>query len=139
MGAKRGTAVPARLEAAYDKLDGDAAIRPTKIKCGDVWRRRSQAALLATPTERSLFEAEQEREKSKAFDLIDAMSRSGALSFEAASLHVVVAATHRFDLSLVDTVVQASRAPTRPTRTAAAPAAARARPPAPSASSRARG
>ena len=100
------TAIPAQLEAAYNALDVDAAIRPTKINIGDVWRRRSQPGLLATPTERPVLAAEQEREKAKAFDLIDALSRSGALAFEAASLHAMVAATHRFDDSLVHTVIQ---------------------------------
>ena len=51
-------------------------------------------------------EEAQEREKAKAFDLIDALTRSGALAFDAASLHVVVAATHRFDASIMDTVIK---------------------------------
>ena len=100
------TSVPLQLEAAYNALDEDAAIHPTKIQVGDTWRRRSQAALLAAPMERDVHPPEQEREKRKAFDLIDALSRSGALTFEAASLHVVVAATHRFDESLMATVIQ---------------------------------
>ena len=100
------TSIPVQLEAAYSALDGEAAIRPTKLHVGGVWRRRSQAALLAAPVERAMGAAEQDREKHKAFDLIDALSRSGALSFEAASLHVVVAATHRFDESLMATVIQ---------------------------------
>ena len=45
-------------------------------------------------------------EKNKAFDLLDALSRSGALPIECASLHVIVAATHRFDQSLMETVIQ---------------------------------
>ncbi len=45
-------------------------------------------------------------ERSAAFDLIDALSRSGGLAVEDADLHIVVAATHCFERSLMDTVVQ---------------------------------
>lgn len=99
------TAIPAQLEAAYDALDSESAIRPTKISVGGVWQRRSKPGLLATATEQPVRESEQKSEKKKAFDLIDALSRSGALPFEAASLHAVVAATHRFEDSLVRTVI----------------------------------
>ena len=45
-------------------------------------------------------------EKNKAFDLIDALSRSGALPIDHASLHVVMAATHCFDKTLMDCVIK---------------------------------
>lgn len=48
----------------------------------------------------------QETEKHKTFDLLDALSKSGALAIDDASLHIVVAATHRFDKTLIDTVIQ---------------------------------
>ena len=49
---------------------------------------------------------EQKSEKNKAFDLIDALSRSGSLALQQTSLHVVLAATHCFDVDLINTVVQ---------------------------------
>ena len=38
--------------------------------------------------------------------MLDALSRSGALPIECASLHVIVAATHRFDRTLMETVIR---------------------------------
>ena len=45
------------------------------------------------------------------FDLLDALTRSGALPIENASLHVVIGATHSFVDSLMNTVVQRNRNP----------------------------
>ncbi len=37
--------------------------------------------------------------------MLDALTKSGALSVDFASLHVVIAATHCFDKSIIDTVI----------------------------------
>ncbi len=100
------TKIPNLLEEAYTKYDPDSSLRPTIINPGATWEKRAQAGLLATPTMQSLYAEEQTREKDAAFDLLDALTRSGALAIEHASLHVVIAATHCFDQSVMDTLVQ---------------------------------
>ena len=44
--------------------------------------------------------------RAQAFDLLDALSRSGALPLEHAAVHVIVAATHCFERGLMATVVE---------------------------------
>jgi len=61
---------------------------------------------LTEPTEQTLNNDEQEKERNKAFDLLDGLSRSGNLSFEHASFHVVLASTHCFDKSVMNTIIQ---------------------------------
>jgi hypothetical protein len=54
----------------------------------------------------SLGPEEIKSEKSKAFDLLDALSRSGSLPIACAELHVVVAVTHCFEKDVMNTVIQ---------------------------------
>jgi hypothetical protein len=102
------TRIPAALDRELEALDEDGAVRATILNPGDVWTRTAQKGLLGATTSTTLFTKEQKDEKNKAFDLLDALSKSGALSIEDASLHVVIAATHCFDRTLLDTVVQAN-------------------------------
>ena len=89
------TTLPRKLDARLDALDTDAAVRPTTIEAGDVWTRISQAQLLGSASTAFLDAAAQDAERAKAFDLLDALSLSGALAIESAELHMIVAATHR--------------------------------------------
>jgi hypothetical protein len=100
------TQIPVLLDQKYEELDVDAALKPTIINPGASWTKRSQKALLAEPTESTLGASELERERNAAFDLLDALSKSGALTIDCAELHVVIAATHCFDQSVMDTLVQ---------------------------------
>lgn len=99
------TSLPAELDAKLAAVDSDGALRPTKITVQPRWMKRFQPALLAAQSVKWLEAEEQKREKQAAFDLLDALSRSGALPIESCALHVLLATTHCFDDSLVDTVV----------------------------------
>ena len=100
------TRIPSKLDAKLRQLDTDGEMRPTKIKVGRQWSKRSQKALLGAPKQELLYEAEQRREKQRCFDLLDALSLSGSMPIDCASLHVVIAATHCFDASLINTIIQ---------------------------------
>lgn len=100
------TTVPKQMDQKFEKLDPDSALRPTRIKPGDLWRKKSQKSLLASPTCTSLDADEQEEERNAAFDLLEALTKSGALPIDKASLHIIVAATHCFDKTITECVVQ---------------------------------
>jgi len=100
------TQVPAAMDAKFDKLDDDGAVRPTKLLLGETWRKKFQKALLAKPSETSLGQDGLRSEKNKAFDLLDALSKSGALPLGNCQLHVVIIVTHCFDKTLMETVTR---------------------------------
>eukprot|EP00941_MAST-03F_sp_MAST-3F-sp1_P002185 g2185.t1 len=99
------TLIPKLLDSRMERLDSEGALRPTIIKTGPVWKRSSQDGLLSKPTMKNLNETMLKDEKNKAFDLLDALTRSGLVPINCAELHVVMAATHCFDLELMDTLV----------------------------------
>jgi len=100
------TKVPSSLDANFDKLDSDNALKPTIINVGDNWKLKQSKTLLSKAHERNLDSDDQKTEKTRCFDLLDAMSCSGSLPIECATLHVVVAATHCFDETIVNTIIR---------------------------------
>jgi len=62
-------------------------------------------------TEQSVDEAGQKTAKDEAFDLLDALTKSGALVLEHTALHIVIAATHCFDKTVTETVIQENANP----------------------------
>jgi hypothetical protein len=105
-GALDFTKIPGALDKKFEALDEDSALRPTIINIGKSWTFSSQKALLADPETETLNTDRQKKEKNRAFDLLDALSRSGAMTIDSAELHVVIAATHCFDQSIINTIVQ---------------------------------
>jgi len=98
--------MPKLIESQLERYDEEGAVRPTIINLGLEFKKKSQANILADLTESVLSTEDQRLEKQKAFDLLDALTRSGGLCVEDAALHVVLAASHCFDKSVINTLVQ---------------------------------
>jgi hypothetical protein len=101
------TTLPNTLQQRFEAVLGaDSIIRPSIVSAGDVWTMKSYANLFAQPGSRVLLAEQQREEKLKTFGLLDALTKSGALHIDDASVHVVVASVHMFDNTLMDTIVQ---------------------------------
>ena len=98
--------LPKALEGSIEKYDKDSALRSTTIKANDQWSRNRQKNLLAKYVNASLDSTDIKSEKNKAFDLLDALSRSGSLPIKYSDLHVVLCVTHRFEKDMMDTIIQ---------------------------------
>ncbi|KAJ3185635.1 hypothetical protein HDU87_000259 [Geranomyces variabilis] len=103
------TTFPTTLDQRF--CDAASAVRPTIISLGDTWTRTRASSVLAQRVTEDLTAATRREEKNAAFDLLDALSRSGAEPLRFVHLHVVCAATHAFDETLLDTVLKKNENP----------------------------
>jgi hypothetical protein len=99
------TMVPQILDAAVEQSGKDTSLRSTVLKTGDTWVRNRQENLLTGLKRQQLNCDDIKTEKNKAFDLLDALSRSGSLPIQHSELHVMVAVTHCFEKDVIDTIV----------------------------------
>lgn len=100
------TQIPSELDRRFEALDEDGAVRPTILSAARLWKRRTCKSLLAPSVEQTLGADAQRREKHAAFDLLEALTRSGTLPVDHATLHVMVTATHCFSKTLEEVIVQ---------------------------------
>jgi hypothetical protein len=100
------TTVPHKLDAVFGMRDPNAKLRPTKLSPSIVWTRQRAKHLLDKPETSYLAGDALAAERNRAMDLVDALSRSGELCLFGCTLHVVVAVTHCFDQTIMDTLVQ---------------------------------
>lgn len=98
--------VPSLLDLAHDKYDPDSPLRSTVITASDSWTLKSKKGLLHPVIDSFLDGDALNKAKNDAFDLLDALSKSGSIELNHAELHIVYAATHAFDKSVMDTVVK---------------------------------
>ncbi|KAI8823110.1 uncharacterized protein EV422DRAFT_523423 [Fimicolochytrium jonesii] len=100
------TRFPTLLDSALSTLPS-TALRPTTITLGPTWSRSRPTSILhSNPTPTSLPTSTQQTERNAAFDLLDALSRSGSIVMQDVVMHVVLAATHCFDQTMVEEVIR---------------------------------
>jgi len=100
------TKVPSILDKQFEILDTDGALKPTILNIGEEWEIKRYKTLLSKARFDTMDEDAQKEEKNRCFDLLDAMSCSGSLPIDCASLHVIVPATHCFEDTMINTVVK---------------------------------
>jgi hypothetical protein len=105
------TRYPKLLDDNFDRLDTHHAVRPCIINVGETWIRSKQKNLMEKAKESTISAEDQNKDRNAAFDLLDALTRSGAIPIEDAALHVVIGVNHSFDVSVMDSLVQENRNP----------------------------
>ena len=100
------TQFPQTLDKVCGALGADAAaLCPTRVEVGDTWIKTHAPNILAPITRVSVDAEKQKVAKRGAFDLIDALTRTGALPFDDAKLHIMMITTQNFSSTLVDTCI----------------------------------
>ena len=105
------TLLPSLLEKKSSEIDPTAKLRPTIIKVRENWKKTYQKSILSNRETQNINASLAAEEKNKATDLLDALSKSGSISLDAVELHIVLASTHCFDETLIETVIAKNENP----------------------------
>ena len=101
-----GMEVPKLLDSSIEKHIQDSTLRSTVIQTAPTWTRHRQENLLTKIIPSKLSASAIKSEKAKAFDLLDALSRSGSLPIAFSELHVIACVTHCFEKNVMNTLIQ---------------------------------
>jgi len=99
------TQLPALLENGVVESAPGVELRPIVIHVGEKWRKRTKIPQQQQHQEQELNGVEQRLEKQKCFDLLRALTKSGALTITDCSLHVVIASSICFEKTLIDSLI----------------------------------
>ncbi|GFH44735.1 hypothetical protein CTEN210_01209 [Chaetoceros tenuissimus] len=104
------SAIPKALDSAFEKYTDDekygGTLRNVTLKTSQTWTKKTKPNILR-PEEKLVIGSDlQKVERDRAYDLLDALSKSGALEIQTGELHMVVASCHSFEKSLVNTIIQ---------------------------------
>jgi hypothetical protein len=100
------TSLPKRLDEAFENLKTFSSIKQTIIKVEGNYTRTRMKGLIGTAEKQGLMKEEQKGEMNRAFDLLDALSRSGEIPLEYSELHIVLGVTQCFDETLMNTIIK---------------------------------
>ncbi|GFH47178.1 hypothetical protein CTEN210_03653 [Chaetoceros tenuissimus] len=102
--------IPKVLDKAFENYASKGkfagTLRNVTLKTASTWTKQSKPNLLKPTQTRTIGKSEQQSETNRAYDLLDALSRSGALEIKNGELHMIVSACHSFEKSLVNTIIQ---------------------------------
>eukprot|EP01064_Diplonema_japonicum_P038443 TRINITY_DN9323_c0_g1_i1.p1 TRINITY_DN9323_c0_g1~~TRINITY_DN9323_c0_g1_i1.p1 ORF type:complete len:923 (+),score=203.05 TRINITY_DN9323_c0_g1_i1:51-2771(+) len=87
------------------------SLHPATIRDTGYWRKKSQKRLLGGEKTCVLSESDLRTEKTKAYDLLDALTKSGLVPVEDSVLHVIVPTAHTFDQTIMDTLIKKNENP----------------------------
>ena len=99
------TEIPGKLDGQLLELDREGSVRPAILKPGPVWNRERRNLGCGSTTQ-ELDVKEQEKEWEECKKLLDYLTRSGAIAIEHVDVHILFCCEHRFDKSVIDTLVQ---------------------------------
>ncbi|KAJ3376918.1 hypothetical protein HDU92_008813 [Lobulomyces angularis] len=100
------TNIPKTIDDKFEEMKSKHT-KPTIIEIGKIWKKKINKSFLREKTENAELKSEEQRkELNGAFDLLDAISRSGSLSLEESELHVIISTTHYFEESVIYTVIE---------------------------------
>lgn len=103
--------IPSKLDKLFEKYDFNGAVHATTIKPAEYWKKESKSICEDTYTKWKLDADDLLVEKKEAFDLLDALSKSGDLELDYVDVHVVVGMSHWFDYSVMETLVEQNTNP----------------------------
>jgi len=95
------TEYPKLLDGALREQNTRSSLRAAILTPATTWEKSSSSSSSLNAV---LTESDLQREKSAAFDLLDALTRSGGLVCGFSELHVLLGASHSFSESVMDSV-----------------------------------
>jgi hypothetical protein len=98
--------IPKELDAKLEKYDLNGSLRSVILRPKDLWTLKRQDTLLSPAVSVDFGLSDIDEARKKAFDLLDAISRSGTLPIQSSELHVFVAVSHCFAKTIVETVIE---------------------------------